>query len=169
MNHTIKWQISGTSRWRNKEGDSTKRLKGKENEKHVHQVETKSEIRETRPPPCTTTTTNFSGQQGRCNVHYPPLGRHFGLVTLNQSAQGNLSTRSLDSRVSQRETNAHFNVKIGLLRKTFHSSNSFLKSRPAWFAFRCYRAASWTPTMLLYKVASRAWHKWGLYKWILVL
>ena len=96
-------------------------------------------------------------------------GSQFWFGSLNQSAQGNLSTRSLDSRVSQRETNAHFNGKIGPLRKTFHSSNSFLKSRPAWFALRCYQAASWTPTMLLYKVASRAWHKWGLCKWILVL
>ena len=95
-------------------------MRGKENEKHVHQVETKSEVRETRPPSCTTATTNFSGQQGRCEVHYPPLDRHSGLVTLNQSAQGNLSTRSLDSRVSQRETNAHFNVKIGRFRKPFY-------------------------------------------------
>ena len=29
---------------------------------------------------CTTTTTSFSGQQGRCDVHYPPLDRNFGLV-----------------------------------------------------------------------------------------
>ena len=80
--------------------------------------------------PCTTTTTNLSGQQGRCDVYYLPLSHHFGLVTLNQSAQGNLLTRSLDSRVSQRETNAHFNVKIGRLRKPFYQKNSFLKSFP---------------------------------------
>ena len=123
MKHTIKWQKSGTNRWRNKERDGTKRLKGEEIKKTrslgLNHVRGQRNTSAPEHPPCTTTTTtNFSGQQGRCGVHYPPLSHHFGLVTLNQSGQGNLSTRSLDLRVSQRETNAHFNVKIGPLRKT---------------------------------------------------
>ena len=55
----IKWQKSGTNRRRSKKRNGTKWLKGKKKEKHVHWVETKSEVRETHPPPWTAHVPQF--------------------------------------------------------------------------------------------------------------